>query len=273
MLARVLFGAFGFLFVLLALFVFPPAVLEIALALLCALATYELLGTTQIVKSRKVLTACILVSFWSGLCQTSYLQNHPLHDAFVMWAVIVLLLFSFGELLKRNDSVQATEVLSGFFGSLLLPYLLLSLTRIFQMPNGNLLILIPLLAAWGSDTFALFAGVLFGKHKLAPAISPKKTVEGAIGGIFGGVLCLIIFTALVNYFAGLHLSYIATAVLGAAGAVVGQFGDLSFSIIKRQTRIKDYGFIFPGHGGVLDRFDSVVFVAPVVEAVLLLFGA
>lgn len=273
MFARVLFGAAGFAFVLLALFVLPPAVLEIAVALLCALATYELLGSTGIVKNRKVLTLCVLISLWYGLCQTSYLAARPLHGALILWGVILLLLGSFAELLRHHDTVNATEVLSGFFGALILPHLLLSLTRIFQMRDGSLLVLIPLLAAWGSDTFALFAGMLFGRHKLAPVISPKKTVEGGIGGVIGGVVCLLVFTVLVNRFAGIRLSYAAAAILGAAGSVMGQVGDLSFSIIKRQTGIKDYGSIFPGHGGVLDRFDSVVFVAPVVEAVLLLFGA
>lgn len=273
MLARVLFGAVGFVFVLLALFVFPPAVLEIALALLCALATYELLGSTKLVKNHGIVLLSVVVSLLCGLNQAGFMLKSPLHGWIGLALVIVLLLGSFAELLRHHDRVGASEVLCAFFGALILPQLLLSLTRIFQMENGALLVLMPLLAAWGSDTFALFAGMLFGKHKLAPVISPKKTVEGGIGGVFGGVACLLVFTLLVNHFAGLSLSYAAAGLLGAAGSVIGQVGDLSFSIIKRQTGIKDYGSIFPGHGGVLDRFDSVIFVAPVVEAVLLLFGA
>ena len=130
------------------------------------------------------------------------------------------------------------------------------------------LVLLPLVAAWGSDTCALFAGILFGKHKLAPVVSPKKTVEGAVGGVVGATVIMLAVVAVFNRFTPVDIPFFAAAVLGAVGAVIGQLGDLTFSVIKRQTGIKDYGHIFPGHGGVLDRFDSVIFVAPVVELVL-----
>ena len=113
----------------------------------------------------------------------------------------------------------------------------------------------------------------FGKHKLAPVVSPKKTVEGAIGGVVGATLLMLLVVYLFNRFANLEIDYAAAALMGAIGAVIGQVGDLSFSIIKRQTGIKDYSHIFPGHGGVLDRFDSVIFVAPVAELILRLFAA
>lgn len=136
------------------------------------------------------------------------------------------------------------------------------------MNGGKFLVLMPLVAAWGSDTCALFAGMAFGKHKLAPVISPKKTVEGAVGGVIGAMFLMLLVAFIFNTKAGLEINYVSAAVLGALGAVFGQIGDLSFSIIKRQTGIKDYGHIFPGHGGVLDRFDSVIFVAPLAELVL-----
>ena len=109
--------------------------------------------------------------------------------------------------------------------------------------------------------------------KLAPVISPKKTVEGAVGGVLGATALMLLVVYLFNTYAGLEIHYGAAALMGAVGAVIGQVGDLSFSIIKRQTGIKDYGHIFPGHGGVLDRFDSVIFVAPVAELILRVFGA
>ena len=137
------------------------------------------------------------------------------------------------------------------------------------MEGGQFLVLLPLVAAWGSDTCALFAGMAFGKHKLAPVVSPKKTVEGAIGGVVGATALMLLVVFLMNRSTRAGTSTMPVRlVMGAAGAVIGQVGDLSFSIIKRQTGIKDYGHIFPGHGGVLDRFDSVIFVAPVVELVL-----
>ena len=168
--------------------------------------------------------------------------------------------------------MNSKEVMAGFFGGLILPYFLLSLWRIFAMEGGQFLVLLPLVAAWGSDTCALFAGMAFGKHKLAPVVSPKKTVEGAIGGVVGATALMMLVVFLMNRYTSLDIHYAGAAVMGAAGAVIGQIGDLSFSIIKRQTGIKDYGHIFPGHGGVLDRFDSVIFVAPVVELVLRVLG-
>lgn len=128
--------------------------------------------------------------------------------------------------------------------------------------------------AWGGDTFAYFAGRAFGKHKLAPHVSPNKTVEGAIGGVLGSMLIGVIFTLLyVNVFSTIGSSvkgvyYIIIALLGAVASVLGIMGDLFASAIKRQCDIKDYGTIFPGHGGILDRFDSVLFIAPLVVIVV-----
>ena len=131
--------------------------------------------------------------------------------------------------------------------------------------HGSFIVLLPLLAAWGADTCALFSGMLFGKHKLAPVVSPKKTVEGAVGGVVGGAVLVLIAAVIMNRTLDLEMPLWSAVVLGAVGAVLGEIGDLSFSVIKRQTGIKDYGHIFPGHGGVLDRFDSVLFVAPFAE--------
>ncbi len=124
--------------------------------------------------------------------------------------------------------------------------------------------------AWGGDTFAYFAGRFFGKHKLAPVVSPKKTIEGAIGGILGcvllGEICTFIYQNIaVKSDIFFHLVapafYLVVAVLGVVAAILGILGDLFASVIKRQHGIKDYGTIFPGHGGILDRFDSVLFVS------------
>lgn len=132
--------------------------------------------------------------------------------------------------------------------------------------------------AWGGDSAAYFAGRAFGKHKLAPVVSPNKTVEGAIGGVLGsmlvGVLITFVYSALYGVVVGVpmeHLGvsyYLIILLLGAGGSVLGILGDLFASAVKRQCGIKDYGTIFPGHGGVLDRFDSVLFIAPFVAIVV-----
>ena len=271
--ARVLFGVIGFVAVLLALYVFPPIVLEIAVALLCLFATYEVLGATRLVHNRLELLLCLLVSVSLAVGHFSVLPL-DLQDV-VQGLIFVLLVGSFAVELKFHDSMNVSQVSWGFFGALIVPYLMLSLVRIFQMDFlpigdtdlqiGQFIVLLPLLAAWGADTCALFAGMFFGKHKLAPVVSPKKTVEGAVGGVVGGAVLVLLAALLMNTFLDLDMPIWAALVLGGVGAVLGEIGDLSFSIIKRQTGIKDYGHIFPGHGGVLDRFDSVLFVAPFAE--------
>ena len=271
--ARVLFGVIGFVAVLLALYVFPAIVLEIAVAVLCLFATYEVIGTTRLVHNRLELLLCLLVSVGLAVGHFSVLPL-DLQDV-VQGLIFVLLVGSFAIELKFHDSMNVSQVSWGFFGALIVPYLMLSLLRIFQMDFlpigdtdlqiGQFIVLLPLLAAWGADTCALFAGMFFGKHKLAPVVSPKKTVEGAVGGVVGGAVLVLLAALLMNTFLDLDMPIWAALVLGGVGAVLGEIGDLSFSIIKRQTGIKDYGHIFPGHGGVLDRFDSVLFVAPFAE--------
>ena len=126
--------------------------------------------------------------------------------------------------------------------------------------------------AWGGDTFAYLVGRAFGKHKLAPRVSPNKTIEGAIGGIFGSVLVgLVITLAYMTFWRdsmtweGIsNVYYLFVALFGILASVLGMTGDLFASAVKRQCEIKDYGTIFPGHGGILDRFDSVIFIAPLV---------
>lgn len=131
--------------------------------------------------------------------------------------------------------------------------------------------------AWGGDTTAFFVGRAFGKHKLAPVVSPKKTVEGAIGGVIGSMIIGVLITLLYLEVFGRALPlvpmvrksyYVVIALLGAVASVLGIIGDLFASAVKRQCGIKDYGTIFPGHGGILDRFDSVLFVAPLVTLVV-----
>ena len=133
-------------------------------------------------------------------------------------------------------------------------------------------ILLILCFAWGGDTAAYFAGRAFGRHKLAPIVSPHKTVEGAVGGLAGGVLGMIVFRIVFFFVTVEPLPIGWCMVIGLVGAFMGQLGDLSFSIIKRQFGIKDYGRLLPGHGGVLDRFDSVIFAAPVVWMIAVSVG-
>ena len=128
-----------------------------------------------------------------------------------------------------------------------------------QTGEYRLLVWLVIFSAFGSDIFAYFTGFLLGRHKLCPAISPKKTVEGAIGGVLGSVLICGIFGWVVIPGIAVHC-----LIIGALGAVFSQLGDLTASIFKRKMGIKDYGNLIPGHGGVMDRIDSILFTAPLV---------
>ena len=129
----------------------------------------------------------------------------------------------------------------------------------------------PFIGAWVSDTFAYFTGRLLGRHKLAPAISPKKTVEGSIGGI---VFAVAVFAAygLILASRGFSPNYLALCLAGLFVSILSQIGDLALSLIKREYGVKDYGKLFPGHGGVLDRFDSVIATAPIILILSLFEG-
>ena len=120
------------------------------------------------------------------------------------------------------------------------------------------------IGAWMTDTGAYFVGVLFGKHKLIPKVSPKKTIEGSVGGILGCITGYVLYGFIIQTVCDVKVNYIAMILLATVISVVSQFGDLVASYIKREREIKDFGFIFPGHGGVLDRFDSIIAVAPTI---------
>ena len=140
---------------------------------------------------------------------------------------------------------------------------------------GRFLFLIPFVFAWVTDTFAYFCGRLFGKHKLIPAVSPKKTVEGAIGGFVFCAVTAILYGVIIGACFDVTPNYLVLGIGGALIGVVSQIGDLMMSAIKRKEGIKDYGYMLPGHGGLLDRFDSSIAVAVlvlVVNAYLPFFG-
>ena len=183
---------------------------------------------------------------------------------------------SFG---KISEVFVATVYITMSFTSL-------SLLRYFDRETGTFAIVLPFLIAWICDVFAFAVGSLFGKHKLIPEVSPKKTVEGAIGGVVFAALFCLIYGFLVDLifcgmtlnvfgtdivFANINVNYIALALMGIILPVVSQLGDLTASLIKREYGVKDYGKIFPGHGGIMDRFDSVIAVSTILLIICVAF--
>ncbi len=168
---------------------------------------------------------------------------------------------------KRN----IMEISINIFGLAYIPFLFSHLLFIEKLKYGSIILWLPFLTAWFSDTSAYFTGVYFGKLHLCPKISPSKTVEGALGGIAGSIILSIVTGVIINKL-GIEIRLIHFAVIGFLCGIVSEIGDLAASYIKRYTGIKDFGNIIPGHGGILDRFDSILFTAPVVYYYFTLIG-
>lgn len=258
---------------LVVVLVLPAWATALLFGLASAVAAYELLYRTGLVKNGRLviyaMVMALLVSFWS-------LSKNMNLAALGILAYLVLL---FGEMLAAHTKLRFESVCLCLVGGLLLPYLLTAMVRIRAMyagadPAENALgkyyILIPCILAFTADSAAYFVGRAFGKHKLAPIISPKKTVEGAAGGIAATVILLELYALILDKAFGFDVIYWYGIVYGIVGSVISIVGDLSFSVIKRQMNIKDYGNLIPGHGGILDRFDSMMLVAPVTEIMLLM---
>ena len=169
---------------------------------------------------------------------------------------------------EKNQDVDMNKIITSAVVSLYIIGACSSVVMIREAMGGEYYWYFIFIGAWVTDTFAYFTGMLFGKHKLIPAVSPKKTVEGAIGGTIVCIAFFVGYGALINHLTQYDISLALMAVAGLISALVSMIGDLSMSVIKRKHGIKDYGTIFPGHGGVLDRFDSILAVA-VVMAIFL----
>lgn len=260
---RIMVAVIGVPVLLAVLFLLPPVGLTVMVSLLSMVAVHEVLWSTGCVRNMMVSGCSIalagVIPFWV------YYDGRPLPALFGLFIYVLLLFLA---AMNSRKTVTLEKMGSAFFVSVMIPFFLSSFLRIRHMDLGIYFIVLPFVAAFLSDAFALFAGMFFGKHKLAPELSPKKTVEGAVGGVFGAVAGCLLYGLVLRLGFDMAPSYPALVLYGILGSVVSQLGDLSFSYIKREYGVKDFGNIFPGHGGVLDRFDSVIFCAPLVELLL-----
>ena len=245
--------------------VLPEIVTTVCIALMSALAAYEMLYTTGFVRNKILLIysaiAAALVPFWSH-----FGMNH----AWGLLGLVVFVTLLFVETMRNHVKARFDKIAICFVAGLLIPMMFSSFVRILNGSWGRYMVVVPLVLAFLPDSGAYFAGKYFGKRKLAPVISPNKTVEGAIGAAVTAVLGMLIYTAILDIFFPFQVRYGVALVYGVLGAAADIFGDLMFSSIKRQAGIKDYGNLIPGHGGILDRFDSMMIVAPLTEALLIL---
>ena len=173
--------------------------------------------------------------------------------AIIISMILILFVYVFG-----YPKYHAEQVMAAFFGVVYVAVMLSFIYLTRSLPDGKFLVWLIFLCSWGCDTCAYCVGMLIGKHKMAPVLSPKKSSEGAVGGVAGAALLGVIYAAATQ---GKMTEY---ALICAVGALISMVGDLAASAIKRNQNIKDYGKLIPGHGGILDRFDSVIITAPVI---------
>lgn len=250
--------------IFLIFFGLPPICIPIMFSLLSMIGVHEVLWSTGFVKHARISGYSIvfagLVPFWV------YFGSD---EKLFLLGILCYVTLVFVEALASHYTVTLEKMGGAFFFSIMIPFFLSSFVRIDAIPEiGVYYILLPLVAAFMSDACALFAGMAFGKHKLAPELSPHKTVEGAVGGFAGSIVFCCLYGLIMQMCFQLRVSYLLLALYGALGSIIAQIGDLSFSYIKRQYHLKDFGNILPGHGGVLDRFDSVIFCAPLIEILI-----
>ena len=243
----------------------PKEATIVAFSLVCAIASYEVVCANAKLKASKTLT---LLSAAFGATVPALSAILGLQS--MITAAVLYTCFIIGYALVTKTRFTWGQICLCYVGVFVVTFFLSSVLRIFmQAENGQFYILLPFGAAWLTDVFAMQGGVRFGKHKLCPKISPKKTVEGSVCGLLGGSLGLVLLGVI---FPQINIPYGTLALMGLGGSIISQIGDLSMSVVKRVNGIKDFGNIFPGHGGVLDRFDSVMLAAPFMELVLQSMG-
>jgi len=205
----------------------------------------------------------VLISFYVMLFET---EGYA-------WIYILLIVLLGLAIPILRPSVRFLDSLLTIFGGIYPGLALLSMIPLAQhaQPYTTHLLVITFYASWATDAFAYITGTLFGKTKLSPRISPHKTVEGSLGGVAGSVITGLSIAYVLNTFTPINLEFYHYAIISFLCGIVSQIGDLAASSIKRFCRIKDFGNILPGHGGILDRFDSVIFTVPMVYAYYLVF--
>ena len=261
-------------FVLLPVLIFSDTVLfPIGLAVCAVLSVWEMFACVGL-KNAWIFTAPMYLIGAAFPFLIRYLPDRSLLAPIVICVAVVWTLYAFTVLIFSHGKYPLEPV---FVASFSLLYIFIGFNAILFIhdcePGGRYLYYVCFLGAWITDIFAYFCGRAFGKHKLIPDVSPKKTVEGAIGGTVFCIAVMVVFGIVVEALVPEITANIAIfAVGGVLIAVVSQIGDLSMSVIKRKYGVKDYGFIFPGHGGVLDRFDSVIAVSALLMAFSLFFN-
>ncbi|MEG0962565.1 MAG: phosphatidate cytidylyltransferase [Lachnospiraceae bacterium] len=250
----------GIILVIVSLFfiITGGTVLLVGLSIISMIGLYELYRVFHMEKSLLGAVGYLAVIVYYANLLWKFIPNI---EVFVLGFLILFMavfVFAF-------PTYEANQVFAGFFGVFYVAVMLSCVYQTRMLPLGAYLVWMIFLCSWGCDTCAYCVGVLIGKHKMAPKLSPKKSIEGAVGGVVGAALLAVLYGFLFQKQMEISTEHIAIlAGISGLGALISMIGDLAASAIKRNYEIKDYGTLIPGHGGILDRFDSMIFTAPII---------
>lgn len=244
-------------------------VFAVIISMLSLIGAYEMLKCLGVHKNAAIVLPSLVLAAAAPLLA----RLMPKSESFSSWAASVLFIYMFWLcaycVIKRGNT-SFSLVAAVFTAIAYITYGFTSLILLRDSDGGEYVFWLVFVGAWITDTMAYFTGLFFGRHKLIPEISPKKTVEGALGGTLFAALSFVAYGLIVERITGVAMRMLPLFAAGLVAAITAQFGDLIASLIKRERGIKDYGNIFPGHGGILDRFDSIIALAPFI---LFLHGA
>ena len=249
--------------VMVPFFVFSDTVMfPLLMALLALIGIYEMQGC--IGSKKQPIPVILSVLTGAGMPFLARYYNGEGFFGYVFLIAFALIALTFVVSVFSGDEFTVEKAALSSSTAVYIAFGFTSLVLLRDLKFGVYIFLIPFVISWMTDTFAYFSGMLFGKHKLIPSVSPKKTVEGAIGGTVCAVALTLLYGFIAGRISGSDPQYLSIAIIATVVSVLSQCGDLVMSLIKRKFGIKDYGKLFPGHGGVLDRFDSIIITSPFI---------
>ncbi len=262
---RITSSLLGFPLVLIIFLLGNKIVVDVALAIIALLSMNEYFNAIK-----KVAKPVYWVGYISCL-SIAFIHVVPQEylNMVVTLSVPTILIILFAQVIATDMTTSFKDIAYTFIGIFYVVFFIMFVAFMNGMPDGKILIWYAIFAAWGTDISAYVVGKYFGKHKFSK-VSPKKSIEGCIGGVMGAMLLMLAYTYVANKFWGMNYSYIFIAGISVILSLVGQIGDFAASSIKRYVDIKDYSNLIPGHGGMLDRIDSLIFLSPFAYALFTL---
>jgi len=245
-----------FLIILLYL---PSYILAAFISIVCAISAYELQRAIGAKEHERLTIYVVLTAIVIPV--GAYFDKLEIVLKAVLLVLLCIVFLEAIPVYKMKRQITFAQIMTTIFGGALIPFMLSSLINLINMKEGRIFVMLPVIVSFSTDAGAYFVGMFMGKRKSFPLISPNKTVEGHIGGFLIGTIAIVTYGAII-YFSTLHdVSFPVLIIYGIVGAAVSELGDLVFSLIKREHEVKDFGNLLPGHGGMLDRVDSMMFAA------------